>query len=300
MNQQIEIMTPGQDIVPMDLVQRAIVQGADVVVLDKLMELQERWERNKAQKAYSGAIADAKAEFGPIKKSQQVDFTTKFGRTRYKHEDMADIADAIDKPLSKHGLSYRWHTDSDIKNGSVTVTCIVSHRDGYSVENSLTGAFDVSGGKNPIQSLGSACTYLERYTLKAALGLVPDEDDDAQSVQAANRGLGSMEGQEPPPAGAPREQTFRQQPRQEPPPPREEPYSVEPPADIRSNDAWAAWARDYAPMVRKSQSVEEFDKWTDVNRDLLVQFQDLEPALYKQMSDWIIARRTELLRRTPG
>jgi hypothetical protein len=58
------------------------------------------------------------------------------------------------------------------------VTCILS-KGGYREENSLPGPADTSGSKNPIQAIGSAVTYLERYTLKAALGLSATDDDDA-------------------------------------------------------------------------------------------------------------------------
>jgi hypothetical protein len=62
------------------------------------------------------------------------------------------------------------------------VTCVISHGDGYFEENSLAAAQDDSGNKNSIQAVGSTVTYLERYTLKAALGLAVATDDDAQSV----------------------------------------------------------------------------------------------------------------------
>jgi hypothetical protein len=52
-------------------------------------------------------------------------------------------------------------------------------------------------------------------------------------------------------------------------------------------------------MVRGSQSVEEVDKWRDVNMDLLERFLELEPRLHKEMTDWITLRRTELLHKTP-
>jgi hypothetical protein len=62
------------------------------------------------------------------------------------------------------------------------VTCIIAHSAGYSEENSLSAPFDPSGNKNPLQAIGSAQTYLQRYTLKAALGLAAAKDDDARSV----------------------------------------------------------------------------------------------------------------------
>jgi len=136
-------------------------------------------------------MADAKAEFPPIKKDRVVDFTNRQGqRTYYKFADMATIAEAIDKPLSKHGLTYRFRTVTTAPT-VVTVTCIVSHRDGHSEENSLSATADISGNKNAIQAIGSAVTYLQRYTLNAALGLTASEDDDGQAAGTRNDELSS-------------------------------------------------------------------------------------------------------------
>jgi hypothetical protein len=64
----------------------------------------------------------------------------------------------------------------------VTVTCIVSHRDGHFEENTLCAGRDESGNKNSIQSIGSTSTYLQRMTLKAALGLAVSSDDDGHAA----------------------------------------------------------------------------------------------------------------------
>jgi hypothetical protein len=49
---------------------------------------------------------------------------------------------------------------------------------GHSEENTLMAGKDDSGNKNGIQAIGSTVTYLQRYTLKAALGLAAGADDD--------------------------------------------------------------------------------------------------------------------------
>jgi hypothetical protein len=160
---------------PMDLLMQA-VSGGNIELAEKLMGLQERWERNQARKAFDNAIASAKSTMPVIVKNRDVNFGQ--GKTSYKFEDLATIAKAVDPILAEHGLSYRFRTNSEATG--VTVTCIVSHRDGHSEENSLTAGFDTSGSKNAIQALGSAVTYLQRYTLKAALGLASSTDDDGQ------------------------------------------------------------------------------------------------------------------------
>ena len=168
---------------PMSMIERAVERGADVGMIEKLMELAERHDRNLGRRAFDQAIASAKAEFPEIRKNKTVDFSTAKGRTHYRHEDMAEISRAVDPVLSRYGLSYRYRTQQDGR--SVTVTCILSHKDGYSEETTLSSAADESGNKNHLQAVGSAATYLQRYTLKMALGLAATEDDDGRRADAA-------------------------------------------------------------------------------------------------------------------
>ena len=168
---------------PMSMIERAVEKGADVGMIEKLMELAERHDRNLGRRAFDQAIASAKAEFPEIRKNKTVDFSTAKGRTHYRHEDMAEISRAVDPVLSRYGLSYRYRTQQDGR--SVTVTCILSHKDGYSEETTLSSAADESGNKNHLQAVGSAATYLQRYTLKMALGLAATEDDDGRRADAA-------------------------------------------------------------------------------------------------------------------
>jgi hypothetical protein len=166
-------------ITPMEMLDRAVASGAGIETLERLMSLQERWEKNQARKAFDDAMAAAKAEIPVISKNRRVGYEHKDGRgeTSYRHEDLGEIARTVDPILTKYGLSYRFRTTSET-NQPVSVTCIVAHRDGHSEENTLTAGRDDSGKKNSIQAIGSTITYLQRYTLKAALGLAASSDDD--------------------------------------------------------------------------------------------------------------------------
>ena len=190
----LDIRTPGDvaepsravaPMTPMDMMERAISTGAGIEVLTQLMALNERYEASQARKAFDEAMAAAKAEIPIISKSRTVDFTSSKGRTHYRYEDLAEVARTVSPILSRYGLSYRFRTTS-LPNEPVTVTCIVSHRMGYSEENTLTAGRDDSGNKNSIQAVGSTLTYLQRMTLKAALGLAASEDDDGRSSESAD------------------------------------------------------------------------------------------------------------------
>ncbi|ULB09960.1 ERF family protein [Cereibacter azotoformans] len=147
-------------------------------------QLQERHAANMARAAFDNAIAAAKAEIPPIRKNRKVDFNSAKGRTTYEFEDLAEIVRTVDPILSRHGLSYRFRTH--VSGQNVEVICILSHRDGHSEETSLPAQADNSGSKNAIQAVGSTLTYLQRYLLKAALGLAVSSDDDARAAAAHN------------------------------------------------------------------------------------------------------------------
>lgn len=180
---EVGSVVPAQSnaLTPMEVLDRAIQSGASPDTLERIMSLQERWDATHARKAFDEALSLAKAEMPVIFKNKTVDFTSSKGRTTYQHEDLAGIARQIDPVLTKHGLSYRFRTTSG-PNEPVSVTCIVSHRLGHSEENTLSAGRDESGNKNSIQAVGSTVTYLQRYTLKAALGLAASDDDDAKTV----------------------------------------------------------------------------------------------------------------------
>ena len=170
-------------VTPLAMLDRAVAQGASMETLEKLMALQERWEANQARKAFDAAMASLREDLPAIVKGREVDYTPQGkNRVNYKYEDLPSVTAALSPVMAQHGLSFRWRTDTS--NGTVAVTCIISHRDGHSEETTLTAAADKSGNKNDVQAIGSTITYLQRYTLKAAVGVAAAEDEDAQTADA--------------------------------------------------------------------------------------------------------------------
>jgi hypothetical protein len=152
----------------------------DIAKLEGLMLMRERLEDRRAKRSFDAAIAAAKGEIGPIAKNRTVDFSSQKGRTSYKYEDFSALAAAVDPVLARHGLSYRFRSEQ--QGAKLRVTCRISHADGYGEDTSLEAENDASGNKNAIQSVGSAATYLQRYTLKLALGLAAAADDDGRGA----------------------------------------------------------------------------------------------------------------------
>jgi hypothetical protein len=182
---------------PMDILDRAVAKGADVATLEKLMDLQERWERNQARKAFDADMSRARAKMPVIAKNKRVHFKSKDkdkAETDYLHETLDEVVKTVSPILSEFGLSFRYRTASPA-DGPVSVTCIISHRDGHSEEITLSAPRDTSGNKNNIQGVGSVVTYLQRYTLKAALGLAAAADDDGKAAEVSDETLTEEERQ---------------------------------------------------------------------------------------------------------
>lgn len=167
-------------ITPMSLIEMAVGKGADIEKLEKLMELQMRWEANEARKAFQEAMAAFKAEVPEIVKNKTALFDSKRtgGQVTYDYATLDNVCDKLIPALSKHGLTHKWRTQQK-ENGKIMVTCVLS-RGAYSEDGSVLEASpDESGSKNPIQAIGSTTSYLQRYTFLSSCGVaVKGQDTD--------------------------------------------------------------------------------------------------------------------------
>tara|TARA_R110000782_G_scaffold80849_3_gene160010 strand:+ start:992 stop:1744 length:753 start_codon:yes stop_codon:yes gene_type:complete len=170
----------------MRLIEMAVSGGADITQLEKLMDLQERYEANQAKKDFNAAMSTFQSMLPVIGKTGNVFYEGKNGKpnTDYDYAKLEDIAKAIKPALKETGLSYRFTQTQN--NGWITVNCIVTHASGHSEISELTSQPDVSGGKDSLKAIASAISYLRRYTLTGSLGIVVGgEDDDGGSHQEA-------------------------------------------------------------------------------------------------------------------
>lgn len=160
---------------PTSLISQAIEKGADIATIEKLMALQERFEAKQARIAFFEALAAFQEECPDLRKTKPV-FYKKDEPAAYYYAPLSDIDRQIKPLLKKHGLSKRFemvHDQDKIKG----VTCIITHVLGHSESSTIPTIVDLSGGKNPIQGIGSGVQYGQRYALIAALGLTTADQD---------------------------------------------------------------------------------------------------------------------------
>ncbi len=159
---------------PAMLLQIAVQQGADLDKLERLMALQERYEASEARKAYNEAFSRFKAAAVRLVKNKQVTAGPLSGKT---YAELHSVVNAVTPELSANGLSASWRITKDDREW-IEVTCTLSHVLGHSESVSMGGPPDTGGAKNGIQARASTVSYLERYTLKAILGLSEQDDDN--------------------------------------------------------------------------------------------------------------------------
>jgi hypothetical protein len=157
----------------------------NIEVFDRLLAARRAEEDRVAVRAFNAALSQAKGEISPVLKTRDVDYPSKRdggARVKYRYESFADVARVVDPVFQRHGLSYRFRVaqQADL----VRVTCIISHADGYSEETApLESKVDPGAtGMSMVQALGSALTYLQRYSLRAAIGLAAGVDDDGRGA----------------------------------------------------------------------------------------------------------------------
>lgn len=160
----------------------------------------------------ASALAKAQAEMKPAA------FDSTNPHFKSKYASLASVWEACKGPLSKNGLSV-----SQGLNEAGMLETILMHTSGQY----LISAMRVSSEKQTMQSMGSALTYAKRYSLSAMVGIVSDEDDDANSADAP-RVVAAPRKQAPPQHIQP-EEIFEEPPFDvEPPgPPVEAPKSTE-------------------------------------------------------------------------
>ncbi len=179
--QELIEKTPATPATPATLVQMAVESGADLDRLEKLMDMQEKWEAREAKKSYLKAMAGFQKECPIIQKDAHVRFETQKGITEYDHPSLGGMLGQVGDLMGQYGLVRSWRMIQD--TGLMTVECIITHIDGHQESTSMVGPYDQSGGKNNIQAIGSTQKYLERYTFEAIIGAASGNDNDGNDSE---------------------------------------------------------------------------------------------------------------------
>ncbi len=137
-------------------------------------------DKSDSIKELAVALAKAQAKIeGALRDSANPFFKSKYA-------DLSSVVDAIKSPLSVNGLSYT-QVMHEAEN-AVAVETIIMHSSGEWIS---CGKLSVPVVKADAQGYGSALTYARRYSLSAAFGVAP-EDDDGNAAAKAKPTIGKV------------------------------------------------------------------------------------------------------------
>ena len=100
----------------------------------------------------------------------------------YTYADLPKIFETINPLLKKNGLGF-----TQLINGTDLITILFHCESGESIESKTAIPQNVQlKGMNDFQVLGSAISYLRRYSISSICGIVSDKDTDAAGEQVKN------------------------------------------------------------------------------------------------------------------
>jgi LmbE family N-acetylglucosaminyl deacetylase len=120
------------------------------------------------------ALVKAQKEFGPaLKTSTNPHFKSKYA-------DLAACVEAVMDALNNNGIMLMQLTHPS--DSGVNVETLFIHESG---ETASSGQLHVPAPKHDPQGYGSALSYARRYSLMAACGIAPEDDDGNAASQPA-------------------------------------------------------------------------------------------------------------------
>lgn len=156
----------------------------DIERMERMYALYERAAARSAKSAYIDALMKAKGELPRIIKTGAASYEDKKTgekKEAFKYAKWEEVCVQIEPVLARHGLVLTFSSDQSAAD-RISVTGILSHRDGHSERAQIALGCDASGGKNNAQGWGSSLQYGKRYSAFALLNLVGQDDKDTDAA----------------------------------------------------------------------------------------------------------------------
>ncbi len=138
----------------------------------------------------AAALSKAQGEINPALK----DSVNPFFKSKYA--DLSSIWNACKEALTKHQLSVL--QTMDVRDGQLILITTLAHASGQWIRSILP----ILSAKQDAQGIGSAITYMRRYSLAALVGVTTEDDDgnaaseEWKPVKAKVTSISSSEAQE--------------------------------------------------------------------------------------------------------
>lgn len=240
-----------------------------------------------------GALAIAQGVFKVPKRTKPatIEGTTRDGRRysyKYMYAPLEEVIAAVQEGLAQNGLAR--HQYLATRGDQPIIRTIIWHASG----EWLASDYPIHPTKEGAQGFASGVTYARRYGLSLALGLAPEDDDDANIAEDNPPGDT---------AAAPSRKSTAKKGEIQPLPPAPKPPSapaeiydpetgevvdnrppahrLEVPATPKGGRDWPVWGAKLIGAFGSSQTLEELRSWEAMNTDEIHEVKQSAPRVFK-------------------
>jgi hypothetical protein len=138
-----------------------------IAMADLMWRMEDRERESEFNRAKIAAIRDMPAIY---KRGTNTHTSTRYAK-------FEDLHRAVMPVLARHGLTIDFRIGNEGRD--ITVQPLLRHENGFVEEGGIMrGPADEGKGRSAIQAVGSASSYLKRYTMRAMLNIIEDGEDD--------------------------------------------------------------------------------------------------------------------------
>ena len=161
---------------PAEMIRLAVSGKADLVQLEKLLALQERYEANEARKIFTQSFALAQAKIASVIKTKVNPIT------HSKYADLGDIIVSASRVYTAEGFSVIFYEGDTAVPDSIRVCADILHKAGHKETYHYDVPLDGTGLKGnanmtKIHGKSSSVSYGRRY-LMCMVWNIPTQDDN--------------------------------------------------------------------------------------------------------------------------
>lgn len=166
---------------PADLIRIAVENKTDLAALEKVLELQERFEANEARKVYNKNLAAVHAKIPTVAKK----LTN--SQTHSKYASLDTIIEKTREVYTALGFSVSFYEGDTPREGHVRVCADLRHEAGHSTTYFYDVPLDgvgIKGNANmtAIHGKASSVSYGRRYLMCMIFNIPTGDDNDGNAV----------------------------------------------------------------------------------------------------------------------
>lgn len=239
-----------------------------------------------ATQQFCTALAIAQGEFKAPRrtKTATVQGTSSRGQPysyTYKYAPLEEIVESIKEGLAKNGLSRQQYLV--YRGGTPFIRTIIWHASGEWIASD----YPVHPTKEGAQGFASGVTMARRYGLSLALGLAPEDDDDANVADGNIPGTvanGNGKSTTVKPTTAPLPQTPATEPPMDQATGEISPHTIEVPLTVRGASDWIKWGGQVVAALQASRDRNEVEAWVSKQQPALKTCEGDFPKVHARVS----------------